>query len=342
MKKYDNLDGLRTFSAFGIILMHVLMNGNYWMSDVSKLQGTSVTALIFSTIAMLGNLVQLFFAISAFGMCCGYYNKIKNNEISLESFYKKRYIKILPFFGMLVLLDVVFSGFTRNSLIEGFSDITMLFGFLPNSHITVIGVGWALGVIFAFYIIFPFFVFMIWNKKRAWISLAVTLVMYYFCKYYFVEGDEAISCNLLRWLFYFVLGGIIYLYKDDIRKTMQNHKRILGVVVIASGAIWCVNKVEYLVVVINTIFFTSLMCYAISVKSVILSNKLTKFVSEISFEVYLVHMLIIKVLEKLSLMHIFENDILSYICASGLTISLAVVFAFISQKCISKLLSRRI
>ena len=35
--------------------------------------------------------------ISAFGMCCGYYNKIENNEISVNEFYKKRFQKILPF-----------------------------------------------------------------------------------------------------------------------------------------------------------------------------------------------------------------------------------------------------
>ena len=31
--------------------------------------------------------------VSGFGMCCGYYQKIVDQKISVEDFYKKRYIK---------------------------------------------------------------------------------------------------------------------------------------------------------------------------------------------------------------------------------------------------------
>ena len=101
------------------------------------------------------NFVFLFMVISGFGICCGYYEKILKGKISLSDFYGKRFKKILPFFAALVVLDLMMSP-SLSSVHEGFADLTLLFGFLPND-ITVIGVGWFLGLIFVFYLCFPFF-----------------------------------------------------------------------------------------------------------------------------------------------------------------------------------------
>lgn len=152
-KHYDAIDGLRTIACFGIVLMHVAANNRY---DIS---GFVYNKLI----ASFTNFVFLFMVISAFGMCCGYFDKVLNNQISLETFYLKRYSKILPFFAFLVLIDIIMSP-SKASLIEGFADVTLLFGLFPN-NISVIGVGWFLGLIFAFYLIFPFFCVLIKTKK---------------------------------------------------------------------------------------------------------------------------------------------------------------------------------
>jgi peptidoglycan/LPS O-acetylase OafA/YrhL len=87
-KHYDAIDGLRTIACIGIVMMHVQANNQYAISGFiyDKLIG-SFTDFVF-----------LFMVISAFGMCCGYFVRVLNNEISPESFYAKRYGKILPFF----------------------------------------------------------------------------------------------------------------------------------------------------------------------------------------------------------------------------------------------------
>lgn len=53
--------------------------------------------------------------------------------------------------------------------------MTLCQGLLPNMRIEVIGVSWTLAVIFVFYMLFPFFCFLIGNKKRAW-GVAVTFI----------------------------------------------------------------------------------------------------------------------------------------------------------------------
>ena len=150
-KHYKAIDGLRTIACIGIVMMHVRANTTY------DIQGFLYNRVILS----FTDFVFLFMMISAFGMCCGYFDKMVNNQISLEDFYIKRYQKILPFFTCLVMLDVILSH-NLGAVIEGFADITLLFGLFPND-ISVIGVGWFLGLIFAFYIIFPFYCVLIWK-----------------------------------------------------------------------------------------------------------------------------------------------------------------------------------
>ncbi len=105
--------------------------------------------------------------VSGFGMCCGYYQKIIDEKISVEDFYKKRYIKTCPYFALLCALDFMILP-SKESLFEVFANLTSCQSFLPNAKISVIGVSWTLAVIFVFYMLFPFFCFLIGNKKRVW------------------------------------------------------------------------------------------------------------------------------------------------------------------------------
>lgn len=90
MKKYGNLDGLRSISAGCIVMMHVYVVGGYNAGGVLDLVFNQV-------VSSFGLFVRLFFIISGFSMCCGYYEKMKNNQMSLEQFYHRRYKKIFPF-----------------------------------------------------------------------------------------------------------------------------------------------------------------------------------------------------------------------------------------------------
>lgn len=139
--------------------------------------------------------------VSAFGMCCGYYQKVLNNQISWSDFYGKRFKKILPFFALLVLLDVAMSH-SLGSIYEGFADLTLVFGFLPADIISVIGVGWFLGLIFVFYLIFPFFCVLICNIT----GVAVLDIL----------KDNISAATVL--IVSFVINGIIGVIRKVIRK----------------------------------------------------------------------------------------------------------------------------
>lgn len=203
-ERYGTIDGLRMIACIGIMMMHIQANNNY-----------EITGYFYNTvIPSFTNFVFLFMTVSAFGMCCGYYEKVMNQTISLSDFYAKRFKKILPFFGVLVLIDVVISP-SRAALFEAFADLTLLFGFLPNAgNISVIGVGWFLGLVFVFYLCFPFFCVLLANKKRAWISFAVCLLYNFVCAEYFEVGRS----NILYSACFFLAGELIYLYRKELTK----------------------------------------------------------------------------------------------------------------------------
>ncbi len=201
---YGAIDGLRTIACIGIVMMHMAANHSY------SIQGFVYNSMIPS----FTNFVFLFMTVSAFGMCCGYYDRIINNKISFNDFYGKRFKKILPFFGVLVLLDVIMSP-SIDALFESFADLTLLFGFLPEAgNISVIGVGWFLGLIFVFYICFPFFCVLLQNKRRAWIAFVASLIYNFVCISYFDAGRN----NILYSGCYFLAGGLIYLYRYELMK----------------------------------------------------------------------------------------------------------------------------
>ncbi len=337
MKKYNNIDGLRTLSAIGIIFMHIQASIGY------KVAGNFMSNYILDNlISSFGQFVSLFFMISGFGMCCGYYERIKHNTISLNSFYNKRYVKILPFFALLVLMDVTMTligggEFAIETFYEAYADLTLMFGFLPASNITVIGVGWTLGVIFGFYILFPFFVYMIWTKRRAWFFLGITLILNALCIVHFLAGGDAVMCNTLRHLYAFVFGGVIYLYRDFIVKIFSNKYIALLASIVGLANVWFVKipfDGSWAVVLRGTknIFgFALLLASTLGEDAIIWSNPLTKFISKISLEIYLAQMMVFRVLEKLHMTKLFGETIASYIVSCLLTIVGVSAFAVIYQ-----------
>lgn len=112
MNRYNNLNGFRAFCAIGIALMHILAN----ISPTPHLHN------ITPVIEWFTNFVFLFFIISSFSLCCGYYERIKTGSITLNCFYTKRYWRILPFFAFLSLIDI-YLNCERNVCIFVFGNI---------------------------------------------------------------------------------------------------------------------------------------------------------------------------------------------------------------------------
>lgn len=316
-KTYYGIDWLRAIACIGIALMHIRANSTYLVSGF----------LYNKVIPSLTDFVHLFMAISAFGMCCGYYEKVMSGRINWTDFYKKRYIKILPFFAVLIVIDLVMS-FSTNSLLEGLTELTLLHGFVPQS-LSVIGVGWYLGTVFVFYLIFPFFCTLIQNKKTAWFAFAISIGLHYICANYFSLDRH----NIVFSLCYFLAGGLIYLY----RKELSEGNRLLYFVMlcVSLGIYYLLSSSAPTILLVASLF----LILAISTGGGY--SRIISFISGISMEIYLSHMVMFRAVEKMGLNRMFGNGWLQYLITCALVICGAMVFSYALQKII-KLVEKKI
>lgn len=210
--RYGALDGIRAIAAIGIVMMHVLANGHY-----------GLTGFVFTTvIPSMTDFTYLFMIVSGFSMCCGYYEKFVHQEITPATFYSRRYRKILPFFALLCLLDFAIDP-SLHALMEVFANLTLCFGLLPNASISVIGVGWFLGLVCVFYLLFPFFCYLLSDKRRACLSFAAAVLFSFFCTRYFFNADRVVTgfsprTNIVFSGMFFLAGGLIYLWREPLAR----------------------------------------------------------------------------------------------------------------------------
>lgn len=326
-KHYGSIDGLRALSCIGIILMHVQANTSYDLAG-SFAWDTFIPSLTW--------LVYLFFMISGFGMCAGYLRRFQNREIDLECFYKRRYGKILPFFGLLLVIDILMER-TPDAIYEASVEGMLLHGLLPNNAVSVIGVAWFLGVVFLFYLLFPAFTVLMKSKKRAWASLALSLWLVvcmdqYFFSPYFVTNSFTPRHSFLYVLPLFISGGILYLYRDKITSVCKGRHIATLMICLAATVLWYAipNVSDELFYLKTLVMFSLWLAYAIGVDSRLLSCRPMRYLSSISMELYLAQMLSFRVVERMHLLYLFGNGgaagWISYAIASSLTITGLIIF----------------
>ena len=263
----------------------------------------------------------------------------------IDAFYSKRYKRTVPFFALLILLNCVIE-FTPKTVCEGLMEITMLFGFLPNNTLSTIGVAWTLGAIFAFYIIFPFIVFLLYSPKRGIVSFVISLVITYMCQCYFmterfVTENFVMRHSFLYCLPYFLIGGIVYLYKDEIERFVNQFKVISLCVVLALTVGYyitpdVINSIN-IVVIKTLILYTGWLGLALGYDNRLMNNKFTNYISNLSMEMYLSHMVVFRIVEKIGIMERIESPVIRYMTTYLLLVMLLVMGLTIYRKAINKL-----
>ncbi len=281
-------------------------------------------------ISPMAELVLLFMMVSAFGMCCGYYERVKAGRMRPSDFYGKRYGRILPFFALVVCLDLAYAP-SWDSLVEGFSDVTLVFGLCPECDIEVIGVGWFLGTIFVFYMLFPFFVFLLDDRRKAWVALSLSLAWQLsMVHYYHAAGGR----QMLYSAPYFIAGGLVFLYRDDIAALFGKgaSSEWMGL----AGCVLLTAVFNFVPEVHQTLFgrdlprlvlYSAWLCYAVGSSQRLLDNRITAYVSDISMEIYLCHMVLFRVVEKMHVERFVPDGDGNYVVVLSMTLAGAIMFS---------------
>lgn len=327
-KHSPSIDGLRALSCIGIMMMHIKANTHY-----------QLTGFIWDdVIRSFTHLVILFIMISGFGMCIGYLDKFLNGTVDLEKFYKRRYQKILPYFVFLIVIAFIYEP-TVTNFYDATMEILLVYGFLPNNALNIIGVGWTIGTIFVFYFLFPAFSVLMKSRRRAWIFLLVSLWINFVCsRHYFAnpfvqeieERHYFIWCSPL-----YIGGGIMYLYRKVISDFCKKLRYLLLSCCIVCTTLYYIIPQHIgdfsIIFYKNFILYSIWLIYAIGVDSKVLGNRVMKFISGISLEIYLSHMVVFRLMEKIHVEYLFGEDSWgSYVILCLLTFTgvMALVFGY--------------
>lgn len=138
--------------------------------------------------------------------------------------------------------------------------------------------------------------------------------------------------NILYSAIFFMAGGLIYLYRDKVERLKNN--RIVAVIILAitASAYYFLSQND----LVMAVFSVAIIIFAITTDGKLGENKLIKKLSSISFEVYLSHMMIYRVLERVKITHIFGVNAFSYGMTAVLTLAGAIVFSCIAKVVLEK------
>lgn len=341
MKRYQNLDGLRAFLCMGLAAAHMYGAAGY--------VGGVWDPVIYS----LALLVIPFMVLSGFGICAGYLERFHQGQISLERFYVRRYSKILPFFAVTTAIGVAAEHSLR-SVAEGLMELSLVFGFLPNNSnsFSVNGICWTLGTIFAFYLLFPFVSVLLKNKKRAWLALATSVVIQLLCQTLFMTEAFVVKgfvnrSNILYSMAFFLTGGLLYLYREEIERFVKAEAGrkwlLLLACVLASVGYYLLPHTAGGVDIADqkmAVIFALWCAYAIGAESFVLSNRVVRLFARYSMEIYLSHMIVLKGFQILGVTGFKDKNLLNFVLLFVLLMAATLVFVIAVYFCMDKAMGK--
>lgn len=146
--------------------------------------------------------------------------------------------------------------------------------------------------------------------------------------------------NFLYCMMFFMAGCILYLYRDRITEFVQKNKFMCWLLAGTVTIIYFYKNFflpeEYTPILVLLIS-VSYVIYAMGTSGLLLNNRLIRFVSKFSLEIYLAHMLVFRIFEKLDFLYVFGNEtfvrsVLSYSFTVFVVIAGTVCFALSVRK----------
>ncbi|MCB6571881.1 acyltransferase [Eubacterium limosum] len=328
--KIKGLDSTRGIAACGIVYFHIWVlyqfGGCYWVVDKIAIN--------------LDSFVRFFFMLSSFVMMCGYEKVLLKSENHLRNFYVKRYFKIAPLFYLACAIQFCMDYFQGIKAFNPFNFITtgsLLFGLLPTNQEPILGGSWAIGIEWLFYLIFPFL--LIYSRNRYLLIGGFTLSLFLTNFYNCVVPVDFVNrhINLIIYIPYFLCGMIIY-YAIPKIKSIKKYRffEIPYFFLLISIAV-LLMKIEFLsrdVVLLFT--FSALIIGAVYGYSCLIDNPLTRFLGSISYGIYLFHMIVLQILDKVGMITIIKtyisNRTLAYFFLGVVTLAITSFVAYCATK----------
>ncbi|MFI2947752.1 acyltransferase family protein [Serratia nematodiphila] len=311
-KKWSQeLEGLRGLASLWVVLGHICILTSFHLPILSD--------------PAIG--VDLFILLSGYLMAKNYVERKKKEPWTDSSTFKKfwirRFFRIAPLYYLLLILAIAFgsyfgeardiighfysetqtnsSRYSDHSFLNVFTHVTFMFGFLPDYSFNTVLPDWSIGLEMQFYLIFPFIMLAVLKLgfARACLfavllcGLAKFLVPSYFAAFP-MPSMILIKLNL------FIAGMLM---AESIRKKSVQY--IAYALLTVLGSVYLPNELNkyHILAQVGLILMMITMLWARSEESKwarvlrlprwFLTNRFSVFLGDVSYSVYLLHLLIV-------------------------------------------------
>jgi peptidoglycan/LPS O-acetylase OafA/YrhL len=301
--RLHGVDALRGIAASAIVIHHII--------GINQIQLPSYLAFVPN---YFGYGVPLFFVVSAFSLYYTYIDRMEGRQ-DICDYMVRRFARIAPLFYFMTAAwyatyHFVFGQWLTFGNVA--SNLTFTFNFVPAYQNGIVWAGWSIGTEYAFYFFLPLLISLV----RSQLASLFLLVLAFLAEigYQFSQNPIDDAASILTQMPFFTLGIITYFaFRRFSRWTPEARRALsialLTVAVLLIAGITMDGPFRRLMLggIRRTEFYTWGLPFACLVLSQaiyplgILVNRMTRFLGAISYSLYLVHPLLIRLCQPMYL-----------------------------------------
>jgi peptidoglycan/LPS O-acetylase OafA/YrhL len=290
--RFEGLNALRGLAAASVVAYHTVALNNLAIPLVS-------TGVIYR----LGMAVPLFYMLSAFSLSLGYYGRL-NTVDGVVGYGVRRFLRIAPLFYAVLpiwLCVMAFKFHQAPNLTAIVGNLTFLFNLVPGLQESIAWAGWSVGVEMIFYGLLP----LIFLAARGWRSslalYAASIVAAIAFQHVFAAKGSFAYMSIVSQLPHFMAGLVAFhVYRTGVLARFADKAWVLLAAGVAIWPLMALFKLDQLKVAgVDVEQYVIALAFPLIVLSQVLSpsrlivNRLTLYVGQRSFGVYLLHPLAI-------------------------------------------------
>lgn len=332
-KKYTEINFLKGFSILTIVLMHLI-----------QVYIRNLPGIVYTGASLGGTGVHVFFFCSGFGL---YLSQCKKS-MSVKEFYSHRLRKIYVPYIIIVLLSFCIPFMYRESdrILALLSHIFLYKMFIPKYEISFGLQLWYVSTIIQFYILFPFlysFRKKVKNSRSFLLGTFIASICWWIFVAYIRKCEERVwNSFFLQYLWEFALGMEIAGYLKDGGQIKIKRWQLIVVAIVGLSLQMAMAIVGGNFKLFNDIpaLFgygaLALFIYSLNIGWI---EKTIDFLSKISYEWYLIHILVFSCVFKV--LRIYDIGIVCEMIVSVIAFVMSVIVAYLYQKITSRSMTKR-
>jgi len=302
LTRLPNLDVLRFILIVYVIMIH--------LSQLSLNQGLPNLNFLFEN--HKGNeAIDIFFAMSGFLIIRIIYKAKVKKRFSIRRFYMRRILKIFPLYYLIVIFGFIYYHVllpilgipfeTNYNVTEGLLYYTFFMANIFSRSYEVggiLGVLWSIAIEEQFYIIIAPFLFFI---RQRWILVSLTILLLISFVAFHLEDLYALRKYKMEFFFIF-FGGLIAILEEEGKLEFLKRSKWIPLIITLMVLVYFFTPIfDFKILWVDNLFITilfGLFIHSISVNNfkVSIRNKKMNYYGEISYGLYLYHIIVLNLI----------------------------------------------